>query len=119
MPAGRPPKTCVDPDVANAICAHLEIGLPFELAAEAEGVAQSTAYAWMERFEEFAGQVTRARAVGALKLTRLSLKGGKGSSAALWHLERRYHKHYSPPRAEPEKQDTVIQIIGGLPPSPQ
>jgi len=118
-PGGRPRKTEVEPGLAKRICTNLELGMPLALAAEAEGVARLTALEWMRRFKPFAEQVTRARAVGAKTLVQMALAGGKGSSAANWHLERRYRDHYGPPKADIEQPEIKIVIEGGLPPRPR
>lgn len=119
-PAGRPPKTEVEPAIAKAICRNLEMGLPLTLAAEAEGVGRATVHEWIAKFSDFHGQITRARARGALLLTRRSLRGGPGSGQATWHLERRYREDYGLPKADAEKtQPIVITIEGGLPKRPQ
>jgi len=39
LPVGRPRKTEVDPAIAKAICDNLELAMPLDLAAEAEGSA--------------------------------------------------------------------------------
>lgn len=95
--------------------------MPMGLAAEAEGVPRATLYLWIDSYEDFARRVSRARAMGAKKLTQLNLEGGKGSSAAAWHLERRYRDDYAPPKQDERATDSEIRIIieGGLPPSPR
>jgi hypothetical protein len=62
------------------------------------------------------GRVTRARAAGAKNLVVRALKGGAGSSAANWHLERRYRDAYGPPKADAEQAKIEITLHGGLPP---
>jgi hypothetical protein len=110
---GRPPKTEVEPGIANAIRKNLEIGMPLSLAAEAEGIFRTTAHRWIEadlhvaidepktdktpafRYEGgFALLVARAKATGAKNLAVRALQGGKGSGTATWMLERRYHPDY-------------------------
>ncbi len=58
---GRPRKTEVNPAIAKAICDNLEVAMPLDLAAEAEGVGRSTVRGWMNDYPEFSGRVTRAR----------------------------------------------------------
>jgi hypothetical protein len=94
LKVGAPAKEAVEPAVAKAICDNLEIGMPINGAAEAEGVHRNTVHTWMERFPKFAQQVTRAKATGMKNLAVKSLAGGKGSSMAAWHLERRYREDY-------------------------
>lgn len=112
--AGRPPKTEVDPIVAKAVCDNLELGMPMSLAAEAEGIGRTTIYDWIERFPEFAEQITRARAQGAKKLTKIVFEAGPAH--AQWLLERRYRDDYAPPKKEDVQPSEVrITIEGGLP----
>jgi len=112
---GRPKKGEVEEKVAKAICENLELGMPLDLAAECEGVGRTTVHDWMRGFPLFAAQVTRARAAGAKNLVVRALKGGAGSSAANWHLERRYRDAYGPPKADAERAEVKITIEGGLP----
>jgi len=49
LPVGRPRKTEVDPAIAKAICDNLELAMPLDLAAEAEGVGRSTVRAACRR----------------------------------------------------------------------
>lgn len=70
--------------------------MPLKLAAEAEGVAERTLYYWIERKVGFAAAVTRARAKGLKQLSEDARAGGKGSSAALWFIERRFRDDYGP-----------------------
>jgi hypothetical protein len=88
------------------------------LAAECEGVNRTTLYLWIEKYEDFSRQVSRAHAMAAKKLTTLSLEGGKGSSSANWHLERRFRDDYSPPREEKATSEVRVTIEGGLPKRP-
>ena len=113
---GPPPKLEVEEKVAKAICDNLELGMPLDLAAECEGVPRSTVHRWMADFPVFMGRVTRARAAGAKNLVVRALKGGAGSSAANWHLERRYRDAYGPPKADAEQAKIEITLHGGLPP---
>jgi hypothetical protein len=124
-PPGPVPAYKSDPKLIDRICDNLELGMPITLAAEAEGVARSTMYEWMDdkteqaRPFDISGRVTRARAAGAKNLVVRSLKGGPGSGQATWHLERRYHQDYGVPKADPVddpgRGEVRIVIEGGLP----
>ena len=126
---GRP--TLYTQDLAEAICKHLEIGVPLGLAAEAEGVPRETAYTWeredrkitasgVEMEDGFSRLVARAKGKGAVKLAGQALEGGKGSAMAGWMLERRYRDDYAPPRKEEVQPSEVrITIEGGLPRAPK
>lgn len=93
---GPPPKTEVDPDLAKLICDNLELAMPLRPAAEAEGVPDTTVRDWVEKYPEFAAQVTRARARAMKNLVVRSLGGGKGSKNSEFHLERRFRQDYGP-----------------------
>ena len=118
-PVGRPKKAKVDPAIAKAICAHLEIGVPVALAAEAEGISRSTAYRWVEQHPAFADRISQASARGGIHLHCKALEGGPGSSQATWLLERRFREFYGLPRADAASADVKITIVGGLPEFPQ
>lgn len=108
--------TVYTPEIAEAICQNLEsLAMPLTLAAEAEGVHRAQVYVWMNENAAFSKQVTQARARGAKKLTELSLDGGKGSAAALWHLERRFREEYVAPKESDKGEGVTIIVEGGLP----
>ena len=111
--------TGVDSAIVKAICDNLELGLPLDLAAEAEGVPRRTVRDWVEQFREFSEQITRARALGEINLHRKALEGGPGSSQATWILERCFREHYGPPSLEADKSEVKIKIVGGLPTRPR
>lgn len=115
---GRPPKTEVEETLAQAICDNLEIGMPLDLAAEAEGVPRSTVRGWIADFEAFAGRVTRAKATGAKKLHLQSLDGSKSAQMALAHLERRFREFYGIPKNDNDLPEIKITIEGGMPKRP-
>ncbi len=100
---GRPKNVpaLLKPELIDAICRNLELGMSNNIAAEAEGISRSTMFDWMNRgakgvkpYAAFHERVTRARAKGAKTLTELALAGEKGSSQATWLLERRYREDY-------------------------
>lgn len=115
---GRPRKANVDPLVVKAICDNLEIGMPIVLAAEAEGIPRSSVYEWIDKFPEFSGQITRAKAAGAKNLAIRAIAGGKGSHMAGWMLERRYREHYGPPKDDNASEVKVV-IVNALEPRPK
>jgi hypothetical protein len=107
MPAGRPKGTTgtttkLTRAVTDAICKYIEI-LMYECdAAEMNGVSDRTFRDWMSKgaegiapYANFHAAVTRARAKGKARMHGLILAGAKGSSGAMWLLERRHHKQYS------------------------
>ena len=116
----------MDPDVAAAICENLHIGMPLDLAAEAEGIGRTTVHDWMRRFPDFLARVTRARSEGAKTLHLLSLGGvkvgevltigaGKAQQVALMHLALRFPEFYRAPKDDAAGTEVKITIEGGLP----
>jgi len=98
-PKGTPDK--LNPEVQKAICQSLEIGLPANYAAEEASVSERTFRYWcqmgekgIEPYAAFLTAVTQARARGAKNLLTRALKGEKGSSAAMWTLERSYRREF-------------------------
>lgn len=98
-PKGSSPK--LTPEIILEICNQLELAVPEKYAAESVGIHEDTFHAWMRRGSEgvktyaaFHQAVTRARAKAVSNMHVRALGGGKGSSAALWLLERRYHQEY-------------------------
>lgn len=121
LKTGPPPKTEVEPVLAKAICENLELGMPLRPSAEAEGVPDTTVRRWVAEFPEFAAQVTRARAQAMKHFVVRSLGGGKGSSNAEFHLQRRFRDDYGAPSHDRDVQPGEVHIIieGGLPKFPQ
>ncbi len=80
----------------------LKIAVPAKYAAPANGVSERTYRVWMEQgekgvkpYDEFFAAVTRAKGESVAGMHVRALGGGKGSSAALWLLERRYWRDYA------------------------
>lgn len=98
-PKGTPDK--LNPEIQKAICQSLEIGLPAKYAAEEAGISERTFRYWCEAGESgvepyaaFLVAAAQARARGAKNLLTRALKGEKGSSAAMWTLERSYRREF-------------------------
>jgi hypothetical protein len=122
---GRP--TLCTPELTQAICAHIGIGIAFKTACAAQGITEAAGHLWMARGEaaeteadapyiHFFESVSRARARGEVYLHELTLTGGKGSSMAGWMLERRFRDHYGPmqriehsgPAGKPIEQNIAV-----------
>lgn len=105
-PRGRPkgsykPLLLTD-EVTAKICDLIKLAVPIHYAAPACGISHDTFQLWMEKgergeepYEDFFRKVTRARGEAVAALHVRALKGEKGSSAALWLLERRFWKDYA------------------------
>jgi len=96
---GRP--SLLTDAIIKAICRHLEAGIAFKTACEAEGVLVTTAEKWLASGAEgkapyaaFFEASTRARNRGEIFLHRKVIAGGKGSKGAEFVLERRFRRHY-------------------------
>ena len=103
-PNGRPPGSSplLTPEVTQAICVQLELAVPEKYASEMNGVDEDTFHGWMrkgaagiEPYTGFRQAVSRARAKCIGNMHVRALSGGKGSSAALWMLERRFWREYA------------------------
>ena len=84
------------------MCDLIKLAVPIHYAAPACGISHDTFQLWMEKgergeepYEDFFREVTRARGEAVAALHVRALKGEKGSSAALWLLERRFWKDYA------------------------
>jgi hypothetical protein len=125
-PKGTPEK--LNAEVQQAICESLKIGLPAKYAAEDADVSERTLRYWcqlgesgIEPYAAFLAAVTQARARGAKNLLTRALKGERGSSAAMWTLERSYRPEFganvmisgtpngNPIRVENDTTDTIRQ----------
>lgn len=108
-------------ELLKAICDLIEIGTPPHHAAGANGIEERTFREWRTQAEqgnsaysEFFAAIARARhkTVGNMLLRAHS--GGKGSSAAMWVLEKQYRDEFGPSKSEDEKKEIKIVIEGGL-----
>jgi len=115
---GRPTK--LTQDVERAICANLALSIPDKYAAEEAGIDDITFQLWIRRGREgrppyaaFYKAVTRARASAVKSLTIRALGGGKGSSASMWTLERRYRNDYGPSQ-KVELSENPDSPMGGI-----
>jgi hypothetical protein len=100
----RPSK--FDAPTVSAILDAVRAGLPLRLAAEANGVTESTFHRW-QRGEyprgadpalkrQFSQELTRAKAQAAVRLTNLiSTAAAEDWKAASWLLERRFPEHFA------------------------
>jgi len=106
---GRPPK--LTPEVQESICAHLASGNLLKVAAQAEGIDQSTLWRWRKSGEEgaepysaFCKATARAMAEAECmmvsRLQSLDDDAGKGAGSMVraisWVLERTRRERYGP-----------------------
>ncbi len=117
---GRPlgASTLLTPQMTESICKMLEIAVPEKYAAEANGIHEDTLTTWkrqgqegIEPYATFFRAVTRARAKAVANMHVRALGGGKGSSGALWFLERRWWREYAQhQRVEITPPDPVLAM---------
>jgi hypothetical protein len=89
------------PEVQDAICRPLELGVPAKYAARSQGIAESTFHEWMKKgaagiepYAAFHESVERSRARAVGNFHARALAGGPGASQATWFLERLFRKEY-------------------------
>lgn len=100
---GRPIGTSskCTPELTDAMCRDIEIGVPAKLAAEANDLDESTFYDWMRKglagtkpYAVFYRAVKRSRGRLARNLIARALAGGPGAAQALWLLERCFPEEF-------------------------
>lgn len=99
------------PETVETLLNAIGRGLPFHLAAQAAGVAETTFYAWQagkfprnadkELKAGFSEALTRARGLSALQLIEtISDASAEDWRAAAWILERRFPEDFGKTRVE-------------------
>jgi hypothetical protein len=122
------PTKCT-PALTKLVCKELEQGMPLEPAANAQGIADSTLYEWLDKglqeiqpYAAFTDAVVRARGIGELRLLRTVLKGdtagrsfGKAKSAA-WVVEKTRRQRYGQQVALKEQDQirVVLEVVRGI-----
>lgn len=90
------------PERVKAICDLLRQGTTRRAAAQANGIVESTFYAWMEESSEFSEAVLKAESDCENEMaSRVQVASIDSWQAAAWWLERRRNQDY----ARREKQD--------------
>lgn len=115
MPAGRPSKLAIDPELQGRIMAMVRVGMFPDRAAVAAGIGERTHYLWQqkgyqEREQREAGKVPRktwqvyldyvdeldqAVAEAEFLLVGKITKGGTDGPDLRWILERRFRDRWS------------------------
>lgn len=90
-------KSKLTPKVQSAICAAVEAGATYELAAKAAGVTYETLRVWRESKAAFSVALDEAEGRAAQRwlrvIERAAVEDGSWHAAA-WKLERRYPESY-------------------------
>lgn len=104
MAGGRPPK--YTPERIKAILKSIANRIPYQLAAEANGISEETLYDWLRtgrkdldegndtilaRFSESLKNIEQKRMQTHLKKLRKNVKNWQADA---WILERRWPKHF-------------------------
>ncbi|MCF1193236.1 hypothetical protein LRR18_16725, partial [Mangrovimonas sp. AS39] len=105
-PTGRPSK--FTPERCAAIIDDIAHRVPYEFAAEANGISEATLYVWLEIGKDHQSQgISSDYAVFLEGIKRAEKDRIRGHAeniadhvdkwqADAWMLERRWHKHYGP-----------------------
>ncbi len=101
MPRKKGSSPLLTAERMQSIVDHFHIGLSVKDCAEMNDIDESTFYLWLQKAQDgtepyasFRRAVTRARATGVANLHKRVLTGGKGSSQAMFILERRFPDRY-------------------------
>jgi len=118
--AGRPQKRNIA--LADLVCAALEEGASYELAAAAAGISYSTLNRWRKDDEAFATNIATAESRAARRwLGQIDQAASKDWRAAAWLLERRYPEVYRRgeyvPEPAPKRREVFRVTIDGDPDS--
>lgn len=110
------------PQILKRILADIKKGSPNKIAAEANGVAESTFYDWIRQgiFDlqhdvesEHAALAVSVRAIEQDEIQELRIKAkasDKGHRGAEWTLERAYWRHYSAKIADLEFDERLKKL---------
>ena len=121
--SGRPSK--FTPERRAAIIDAISHRIPYEMAAEANGISLSTLYEWFrigrEHQEEgissdytiFSEALKKAEMVKVRQHMDIISDRPERWQADAWILERRWHKHYSPNAALNELNEKMDQLLDG------
>jgi hypothetical protein len=103
---GRPSK--FTPERCSAIVDAIAHRIPYEYAAEANGIAEKTLYIWLEKAREdqnqgidsdytkFLQDIKRVEMARIREHSDIISARPERWQADAWMLERRWHKHYGP-----------------------
>lgn len=105
-------------DLAHRICTHLMYGATQKMAAESEGVAESTMIYWLDTKPEFLSRVMEAKASARTNYLRnMALAANRGNvEACKWMLERLEPDTYGPPAkklevAQKAGTEFIVRVI--------
>lgn len=122
-PTGRPSK--FTPERRSAIIDAISHRIPYEIAAEANGISLETLYEWLRigkrhrddaiesDYSIFSESLKRAEMQRIREHTDMISAKPERWQADAWLLERRWHKHFSPNAALGELNDKLDKLLEG------
>lgn len=103
---GRPSK--FTPEICSSIVDAIRNRIPYEYAAQANGISEKTLYLWLEiardhqeegidsEYTKFLQDIKRAEMQRIREHTDIIAARPERWQADAWMLERRWHKHFGP-----------------------
>lgn len=122
-PAGRPTK--FTPERCSSIIDAISHRIPYELAAEANGICLDTLYEWLKigrnhtreciesEYSKFSEALKRAEMQRVRQHSDIIAERPERWQADAWILERRWHKYYSPNASVNELNYRLDKIENG------
>lgn len=124
-PTGRPSK--FTPERRGSIIDAISHRIPYEMAAEANGISLETLYAWLRTGKEhrdqciesdytiFSEALKRAEMTKVREHTDMIAAKPERWQADAWLLERRWHKHFGPNAQVNELNERLDRLENGAP----
>jgi transposase-like protein len=122
---GRPSK--FTPDRRTAIIDAISHRIPYEYAAEANGICEETLYEWLRiakqhrkdgidsEYTEFSEAIKRAEMTRMREHSDMIAAKPERWQADAWLLERRWYKHYGPNAQLNELNHKLSRLVDGEP----
>lgn len=106
-------------ETVKAICEDIENGVPASIAAQANGVGESTHYQWQREDPEYSELIARARAVAVKSATRhakgFDRDGNPIAKDAQWWLERQAKDEFgSKLEVKMVRDDAIRELLTAL-----
>jgi hypothetical protein len=129
--AGRPKGTFgtkrITKELTKNICDLIEIGMPPHYAAQEQGISERLFQIWMQlgrqaqekdewikSYSDFFSEIARARARCIKRMLVRAHTGEKGSSTAMWVLEKQYREEFGSSKPDDGKQQIEIVVKNAI-----